>query len=389
MMSINRYRVRHLAKKGNKRAIRVLKLLEHPERLLSMIVTGNTCATIIASSLLTFVAGKFWGDLGVAIATAALTLIILFFCEALPKSVAAINPERFALPATFLLRFFMILFAPLIWLINKLVRVLLKMLNISQTQENDHLTPDELYTLIKDSGSQIPDSYQNMLLQILDLERLTVADIMIPRADLVGIDVDNPNDQILEQLINSPYRYLPVYEKDYHEVLGIVKIREVLPLLHETPNWSKKNLLKLLSPPYAVPENTSLHQQLTNFRRAKKRSALIVDEYGEILGMITLEDLLEEIVGEFTTDFMELHPDIAPETNGSYLINGQASLRELNRFFNWHLPLDNQKTLGGYIIAYLQMIPESDTCLVLNNQRMEILQVAENRIKMVRFLPKA
>ncbi len=387
MMSLNRYRVQHLAKQGNSRAKRALKLLQQPDRLLGMIVTGNTCVTITASSLLTFIASHYWGDLGIIIATVCLTFFILLFCEALPKSLAALNPERFALPAGLLLQFFIILCAPLVWIIHQVVHWVLKFFNNPISPHQDHLTPDELYTLIKESGSRIPESYQNMLLQILDLERLTVADIMIPRADLVGIDLDDPDDQIIEQLINSPYRYLPVYTKEFNEVLGFIKIREVLSILRENKTLNREELQKYLLPPYMVPENTSLHQQLINFRRSKKRSALIVDEYGDILGMITMEDLLEEIVGEFTTDFLEIRPDIIPDANGSYLINGQASLREVNRFFNWHLPLNDQKTLAGYLTAYLQTIPEAGTCLLLNKYPLEILQVAENRIKMVKLFP--
>ena len=385
MMALNRYRLRHLANQGNKAAKRAVKLLEHPDRLLSMIVTTNTCANIVASALMTFIAAHFWGDMGIAIATVLLTLFILFFCEAFPKSMAALKPERFALPATFLLQCFVVLFSPLIWLIHQCVYALLRLFGLSTVQSSDYLSAEELHTLIKDTGGKIPESYQTMLLQVLELEKLTVADIMIPRQNLVGIDLTQNKEDIIEQILNSPYRRLPVYTGETKDIIGFVRIREIFPSLHDTENWDKDNLLKHLVPPYVVPETTPLHKQLLNFKRLKKRSALVVDEYGEILGMITLEDLLEEIVGEFTTDFTEIHPEIIPQKDGSYLVSGQVSLRELNRFFKWQLPLKGQKTLSGYLIAYLQMIPETSLCVLLQNHPIEILQVAENRIKMVRI----
>jgi Mg2+/Co2+ transporter CorB len=387
MMALNRYRLNHLAKRGNKRARRAQKLLETPERLLGMIITGSTCATIIASSTLTFLVGQYGGEYWVLFSTIVLTIFILFFCEALPKSMAVLKPERFALPATFLLQVFIVLFSPLVWLIQKSVRAVLGLIGMSVARTSDHLSPEELHTLIKDEGSKIPENYQQMLLQVLELEKLTVADIMIPRQDLVGIDISQDEQGILEQLLNAPYRHLPVYEKDFSNVLGFVKIREVLPTMHEAGEWSKENLLKHLTPPYIVPETTPLHKQLSNFRRLKKRAALVVDEYGEILGLITIEDLLEEIVGEFTTDFTGLHPDIIVQKDGSILLDGQVSLRELNRYFKWQLPLDGPKTLAGYLISYLQMIPESGTTILLNGRPCEILQVADNRIKMVKLYP--
>jgi Mg2+/Co2+ transporter CorB len=387
MMALNRYRLRHLAKCGNKRAQRAQKLLEKPDQLLSMIITVNTCATIIASSILTFMVEKYFGQVGILVATTVLTIFILIFCEALPKTMCALRPEAFALPATLLLRGFVICFAPFVWLIHKVVHGILRLFGLSTVKATDHLTPEELHTLIKDSGSRIPESYQNMLLQVLELEKLTVADIMIPRQNLVGIDIDAGDNVVLQQLLNSPYRELPVYQKDFSEILGFVKIREVLPTLHDADNWSKESLLKHLTPPYIVPETTPLHKQLIHFRQSKRRGALVVDEYGEILGLVTIEDLLEEIVGEFTTDFMELHPDIIPQPDGACLVNGQATLRELNRYFKWHLPTRDPKTLAGYLMAYLQMIPDSGTTVLIENHPVEVLQVADNRIKMVKVYP--
>jgi Mg2+/Co2+ transporter CorB len=387
MMALNRYRLKHLAKQGNKKAQRALKLLDEPERLISMIITGNTCATIVASSILTFIATHYWGEQGAIIATATLTLVILFFCEALPKSIAALKPEAIALFSTYILQFFIYLFLPLVWVIHQIVQKLIHFFGIAHSSMSDHLSSEELHTLITESGSRIPENHQKMLLHILEMERLTVSDIMIQRQDLAGIDMDEDDDEVIQQLLNSPYASLPIFQKEFTEILGFVKIREVLPGLYENTTWSKENLKKHLLPAYIVPETTPLHKQLLNFRRLKKRIALVVDEYGEILGMITLEDLLEEIVGEFTTDFMELHPDIMPQKDGSFLINSQISLRELNRYFKWKSPLKGTKTLAGYLIAYLQMIPDSGTSVLINDHPVEILQVVDNRIKMVRLSP--
>lgn len=388
MMALNRYRLRHAAKQGNRRAQRALHLLHHPDRLLNTIITGNTCATIVASSILTTVVGHYFGSTGTIIATTILTLVILLFCEALPKSIAALKPERFALTSVYPLQGFIYLFSPLVWFIHQFVKALLRLFGVGNTAVNDHLSADELHTLIKDSSSSIPESYQHMLLHVLEMERLTVSDIMIPKQDLVIIDFDEDAQDIIQLILNAPYNYLPVFQKDMTEILGFVKIRAILPNLLSRGDYSKEDLTKHLLPAYIVPETTSLHKQLLNFKRLKKRTALVVDEYGEFLGMITLEDVLEEIVGEFTTDSLDIHPDIIPEEEGSFLVSGQVSLRALNRHFKWHLPLKGPKTLGGYLIEYLQRIPENRTCLLLQDHPVEILQVADNRIKLVRLYGK-
>ncbi len=265
---------------------------------------------------------------------------------------------------------------------------LLRLFGLGAVAASDHLSTDELHTLIKDSGSQIPESYQNMLLHVLEMERLTVSDIMIPKQNLAIINLDDDSQEILQLLLNAPYNYLPVFQQDGTDILGFVKIRAILPSLLDHDSWSKEELTKHLLPAYIVPETTALHKQLLNFKRLKKRTALVVDEYGEFLGMITLEDLLEEIVGEFTTDSLDIHPDIIPQADGSFLINGQVSLRTLNHQFKWQLSLKGPKTLGGYLIDHLQRIPESRTCVLLQGHPLEILQVADNRIKSVRLHPK-
>jgi hypothetical protein len=226
-----------------------------------------------------------------------------------------------------------------------------------------------------------------MLLHVLEMEQLTVADIMIPKQDLAIINLDDDAEDILQLILNAPYNYMPVFQKDMADILGFIKVRSILPSLLDTDEWSKELFTKHLLPAYIVPETTALHKQLLNFKRLKKRTALVVDEYGEFLGMITLEDVLEEIVGEFTTDSLEIHPDIIPQTDGSFLISGQVSLRALNRQFKWQLSSKAAKTLGGYLIDYLQRIPESRTCVLLQNHPLEILQVADNRIKSVRLYP--
>lgn len=384
MMALNRYRLRHLAKQ-NKAAARAIKLLNKPDRLLGVVLIGNTCANIIASAIMTLIISHFFDEWGVAIATGIFTLFILIFAEVMPKTIAAIYPEKLALPATIPLIVIDKIMWPLVWLVNKLVNGFLKIFNIDfSQQQSEHLSLEELRTLIYEAGNKIPENHQKMLLQILELEKLTVADIMVPRQRLTGIDITASNQEIAEQLLHSPYRRLPVYQEDWHHPLGFIRVRDVAPLLHDD-DWSKEQLLSKLTPIYVVPETTRLHTQLINFRRRKTRSAFVVDEFGEILGLVTLEDLLEEIVGEFTTDFTEVSPDIQPQADGSYLVDGGISLREINRYFHWHLPLDGPKTLSGLLIEHLQLIPTTGVCLRIDNHPFEIMQVANNRIKMVRI----
>ncbi len=389
MMSLNRYRLRHLVKNGHAGAIRATRFLHHPEKMLGVVLIGNTCANIIASAIVTLLAQHYVGELGVAIATGILTLIVLFFCEVLPKTLAAFWPEKIAFPATIPLNFFGVVLAPLVWFMNALVRSVTSLFHLRAPINIEHLSVDELSTLLKESGSSISDTHRQMLIQALELERLTVADIMIPRQDLVGLDLDDDQDTLLEQILNSPYRRLPVYRNNWDEVLGILSMRDMTQFFQKHEEWDSNALMTVLQPIYVIPETTPLTKQLVNFRRKKSRIAFIVDEFGEIQGAVTLEDLLEEIVGEFTTDFTETSPDIKAQGDGSYLIAGSTPLREIKRSLHWVLPNTDAKTLSGFLIDYLQQIPTSGTSVCIDGWVIEILQSVDNRIKMVRVSAKA
>lgn len=384
MMSLNRYRLRHLVKRGHAGAKRAQRLLQNPERMLGVVLIGNTCANIIASAIMTILAQHYFGEMGVAIATGVLTLVILFFCEVLPKTLAAFWPEKLAFPATIPLSFFARLLAPLVWFINTLVQGVTRLFRLQAPGNNEHLSVDELSTLLRESSGSISAAHRQMLVQALELERLTVADIMIPRQDLVGLDFNDAEEVLTEQILNSPYRRLPVYRNNWDEVLGILSIRDMAQFFQKNSDWERDDLIALLQPIYVIPETTPLTQQLVNFRRKKSRIAFIVNEFGEIQGVVTLEDLLEEIVGEFTTDFTEASPDIKWQADGHYLIAGYTPLREIKRCLHWSLPPSDAKTLSGFLIDYLQQIPTAGTSVRIDGWVIEILQIFDNRIKMVR-----
>ena len=384
MMSLNRYRLRHLVKRGHAGAKRAQAFLHNPERMLGVVLIGNTCANIIASAIVTLLAQHYFGEMGVALATGLLTLVVLFFCEVLPKTLAAFWPEQVAYPATIPLKFFAKILAPLVWFINALVKGFTRLFHLHAPLNNENLSVDELSTLLRESGGSISDTHRQMLIQALELERLTVADIMIPRQDLVGLNLDDDLETLTEQILNSPYRRLPVYRNNWDEVLGILSIRDMATFFQKHENWCPDDLVPLLQPIYVIPETTPLTKQLTHFRRKKARIAFIVNEFGEIQGVVTLEDLLEEIVGEFTTDFTDASPDIKLQKNGSYLIAGYTSLREIKRCLHWSLPPTEAKTLSGFLIDHLQQIPAAGTSVRLDNWVIEVLQTFDNRIKMVR-----
>lgn len=384
LMALNRYRLRHLVKKGHPGAKRAEKFLHDPEKMLGVVLIGNTCANIIASAIATLLAQHYYGEFGVAIVTGLLTLVVLFFCEVLPKSLAASHPEVFAFPATFFLNFFAALLLPLVWLINALVRLFRRLFHVSGHKSQHALSIEELTTVLHEAGSVISDTHRQMLVQLLELERLTVADIMIPRQELVGLDIDVDEDDLAEQIINSPYRRLPVYRNHWQEVLGILSMRDAAHCLQKHEHWRKDDLLALLDPIEVIPESIPLTKQLLNFRRQKSRIAFIVDEFGDFQGIVTLEDVLEEIVGEFTTDFSEVSPNILEQADGSYLIAGATTLREIKRVLHWSIPKTEAKTLSGFLLDYLQHIPATGTTVRLGAWVVEVLQISDNRIKMVR-----
>ena len=327
---------------------------------------------------------RWLGDSGAAVAPVVITIIMLVFAEITPKTYAAMKPERVAFPASVLLKPLQVLLAPLVWMVNGVSMMLLRLGGIRPNdQDDDHLSPEELRTVVNEAGGLIPENHQKMLLNILDLETVTVEDIMVPRNEMVGIDLEDDMHEILTTLRSSQHTRLPVFNGDPNNMIGLLHLRKLSRLLLKE-DINKAELMQHTVEPYFVPEGTSLHQQLINFQNAKRRIGIVVDEYGDVLGLVTLEDILEEIVGEFTTDLAASSQDIHPQEDDSYVIDGSATLREINRSLDWELPTDGPKTLNGLILEYLQDIPDANISIKIDQYQIEILQVKDNMVKAVK-----
>jgi len=384
MLSLNRYRLRHQAKEGHRGAKRASALLERPDRLLGTILVGNNFVNILASAIATVLAIKLWGEAGIAIATIGLTIVLLIFGEITPKTLAALRPESVAYPVSLPLLMLQKVLYPLVALLSWISNGLLRLLGVDLSNKgSDSLTTEELRSVVHESGSDMPMKRQSMLLGILDLERVTVDDIMIPRNEVAGIDLEDDLETIVSQLRTTPHTRLPVFRKDINQIEGIVHMRQIARLLSHD-QLTRESLLAACDEPYFIPENTPLSTQLVNFQKQKRRIGIVVDEYGDVLGIVTLEDILEEIVGEFSNQDALRSPDIHPQEDGTLVIDGAAYLREVNRALGWHLPCDGPKTINGLITEALEHIPDSGICLQINQYRLEILQAADNRVKSVR-----
>ncbi|GAA5170850.1 MULTISPECIES: HlyC/CorC family transporter [Halomonadaceae] len=385
MMSINRYRLSHQAKSGERRAQRVVRLLARPDRLIGVILIGNNFANNLAASIATIIAIHFFGDVsGPAIATLVLTIVILIFAEVTPKTYAAIKPERIAFPASLALEPLLKGLYPLVWLVNAMSNGLLRMLGVKNIEGGaDNLTRDELRTVVHEAGTMIPRRHQAMLLSILDLENVTVNDIMVPRHEIAGIDLDDDLESILAQIRASQHTRVPVFKGDINNIIGILHLRNAARFLSKR-EVTKAAIVQEAREPYFIPESTPLHTQLLNFQQQKRRIGIVVDEYGDVEGLVTLEDILEEIVGEFTTDVAGMHKEIHLQDDGSYIIEGTANIREINKMLGWQLPTDGPKTLNGLIIEHLESFPDAPACLQLGTTRMEIIKVKDNLITAAR-----
>ncbi|MCF7353968.1 CNNM domain-containing protein [Vibrio sp. CK2-1] len=389
MMSLNRYRLRHLANQGHKGAKRVESLLERPDRLIGLILIGNNLVNILASAIATIIGMRLYGDYGVAIATGALTLVILVFAEITPKTLAALYPERVSYTSSILLRILMKVLSPLVILVNFITNGLLRLLGVrAEDSTGDPLSSEELRTVVNEAGSLIPRRHQDMLISILDLEHVTVNDIMVPRNEITGIDINDDWKSIVRQLTHSAHGRVVLYRDQIDEVVGMLRLRKAYRLMLEKNEFNKETLLRSADEVYFIPEATPLNVQLLKFQRNKERIGMIVDEYGDIIGLITLEDILEEIVGEFTTSMSpSLADEITPQSDGSYLIEGSANIRDINKGLNWKLPTDGPRTLNGLVLEHLEDIPESYLSIEVANHKMELIEIAENKIKLVKVYP--
>ncbi|MGL5048828.1 MAG: HlyC/CorC family transporter [Shewanella sp.] len=387
MMTLNRYRLRHLASNGHKGAMRALKLLERPDRLIGLILIGNNLVNILASAIATIIGIRLWGDIGVAIATGALTLVILVFGEVTPKTIAALNPERIAFPSSLLLRGLLVPLAPLVKMVNLITAGFLRLMGLNTVGTSDALSQEELRTVVHEAGALIPQRHQEMLLSILDLEKVTVEDIMVPRSDIYGINVNDEFKVINRLVIQSPHTRVLVYRDNIDDAVGFIHLRDALRL-QSKKQFSKSSLLRAVKELYFIPEGTPLNVQLANFQQNKERIGIVVDEYGDIQGLVTLEDILEEIVGDFTTSMLTTpSEDIQLQQDGSYLVDAGITIRDLNKEMKWNFPTDGPKTLNGLILEYLEEIPSANTSLRLAGYPLEIIDVAENMINTVRIIP--
>ena len=383
LMSLNRYRLRHRAKAGDKAAQRTSKLLEQPDRLIGIVLLGNTFSHIMASSLATLIGIDLMGEAGIAIAAIVLTMSVLVFGEIAPKTLAALHPERIAFPASAVVGPMLKIFYPLVWLTNTLSNSLLRLFRVTiQASSHYALSPDELRTVVLEAGVMIPKRHQTMLLSILELEEITVEDIMVPRNEIAGLDLDDDWETLVAQLNRSPYTRLLVYRGAIDQVVGFLHLRKVLNRMTQKPDFNRADLEGLIREPYFIPEGASLTRQLLNFQQQKRRIGLVVDEYGDVLGLVTLEDILEEIVGEFTTDpAASDQGKLTARPDGGYLVNGRTAIRLLNRALGWHLPTDGPRTLNGLVMEQLEAIPEPGVRLTLAGHPTEIVEIAGNRVK--------
>ena len=391
LMSLNRYRLRHQANAGNRGARLAESLLAQPDRLIGLILLLSTIVNVTAPMLVGFIALRLGGEIMVAGGAVALTLVLLIFCEVAPKTYGALHPERLALPASYVYTPLLLVLYPFVWATNLLANGVLRLLGASQQQASNSLSSEELRTVVAEAGAMIPHRHQQMLVSILDLENATVEDIMVPRTEIVGIDVDDEWDKVLEQLRQSQHTRLPVYEGEIDHIIGVLHMKRVV---HELARGrlDRDGLIDASNSrdAYFVPSGTTLNTQLLNFQRDKRRMAFVVDEYGDIQGLVTLEDILEEIVGEFTTDpATMMHKDVHRDADGSFVANASTTIRALNRSMRWNLPTDGPKTLNGLIVEFLETIPEPGTTLKLADYMLEVLQTGDNAIKTVRIRPPA
>ncbi|MGI6407292.1 MAG: HlyC/CorC family transporter [Gammaproteobacteria bacterium] len=385
LLSLNRYRLRHLQREGHKGAQYAGRLLNQPDRLLGTILVGNNVVNILAASIATLVAVDLWGDAGVAIATTGLTIILLIFGEITPKTFAALRPETVAFPASRLLAPLMLLLLPVVWLTSFISNGLLRILGINPKERSpDTLSTEELRSVVREAGDDLPEQRQDMLLGILDLENVTVNDVMIPRNEIEGIDLNDELDQIVWQLRTTTHTRLPVFRDNINQIVGVVHMRQIARML--TLNKLTHAVLEAACvEPYFIPEDTALSVQLLNFQKHKKRMGIVVDEYGDIEGLVTLEDILEEIVGELSDGDPSEEPEIIQQGENNFEIDGTAYIRDINKALGWNLPSDGPKTLNGLITEILESIPEGAVCVQIGQYLVETLEVRDNRISKARL----
>ncbi|MCG7560484.1 MULTISPECIES: CNNM domain-containing protein [Pseudoalteromonas] len=389
IMSINRYRLRHLVKEKHKSAQRVDELLKRPDRLIGLILIGNNLVNIAASAVATVLGMRLLGDAGIVVATFALTLVILIFAEVTPKTLAALYPEKIAFPSSVILKILLKILFPVVVTVNWITNGMLKLIGVSPEQIEEHsLSKEELKTVLNESGAMLPTNHQDMMTSILDLDHVTVEDIMIPRSEINAIDINDDWKDISKQLTNAQHTRVLLYRDQIDDAVGFIHSRDALRLLTKE-QFDKPSLLRAVREIYYIPESTSLNTQLLKFQQNKERIGLVVDEYGDIQGLVTLEDILEEVVGDFTTTKTPAPSDeVDVQNDGSVVVDGGANVRDLNKEMHWHLPTEGPKTLSGLIVEHLEDIPQTQLGLKIAGYPMEVVEIKENMIKVVKVYPQ-
>jgi Mg2+/Co2+ transporter CorB len=393
LVTLNRYRLRGLAESGHRGARLAQKLLERPDRLIGVILLGSNSVNALFSALTTYVLLRYGitGENAIAIATLIITLVVLICTDLAPKTLAALHPERIAYPSAFVLRPLLKLSYPVVWAINLLANGLLRLAGVRiRPRVAEKLTTDELRTLVMEAGVLMPETHQDMLLAILELEKVTVDDVMVPRGEIEGVDISGDWQEAVDKLGTSRFTRIPVYEGNLDHIVGLVHMRKILHLIH-SGDCTRDNLLKLVVEPYYIPQGTPLSTALLNLRAGRRRTALVVSEYGDILGLVTLEEILEEIVGDFTTAGTSLTAEIQPQEDGSFLVQGSTTLRDLNRQLDWDLPTDGPKTMNGLITEHLQDLPEAGTSLKIGGYQLDVIRTRGTSVQIARIrrMPQA
>ena len=385
-MAINRYRLKYLAKEKNKSAIRIEKLLRRPDRLLGIILIGNNFVNILASALTTILFIKLYGDVGVLIGSILLTIVILIFSEVTPKTFAAIKPEPLAFFSSLPLKILQKLLFPLVSVINYFSNFLLKFLGINKTEnEGEDVSPEELKAILETSGDLIPTRYQDMLLSILELDKISIEEVMTQRSEIIGIDLSDDFDEILEQLQKNQVDFLPMFDQNLDDLRGMLDLYGITNFL-SLAEKDLDNLVDVSSEAYFIPENTSLSQQLFNFQKERKRVGIVIDEYGSVKGLLSLEDILGEIVGELAKNTDDSKFEIMEQRDGSFLIDASIPIREINRKLECDLPLNGPRTLNGLILEQIETIPEANVSINVQNTIIETVLVRNNMIKIARLI---
>ena len=380
MMALNRFRLKHLIKQKDKSAIRANKLLQRPDRLLGIILIGNNFVNILAAALTTILCLRLFGDSGVFIGSIILTMIVLIFAEVTPKTFAANYAEKVALPASIILKFLQKILYPLVWIVNFFSNSILKLFGVEEKQSDDDLSPDELKSILENSGDLIPSRYQEMLLSVLELDKISIDEVMIPKNEVIGIDLSKDLNEIKSFLESSKKEFFPIFDQNLDDIKGIIDLYGINSFLSSNKH-DKDSLLDNSEEVYFALENTSLNIQLNNFQKDKKKVAIVLDEYGSVKGIIDIKDILEEIVGELADPHDEAKVDIKKQKDGSYLIDASISVREINKRLGWNLPLSGPKTLNGLILENTETIPEANISLEIENYLIETILIKDNMIK--------